>query len=92
VVFHRPARPLALDAFARRLRGHGRLELALPTRGLVRGSWLFLNGEAHRASRATLRIFTQLVGARRLALPLRVGEPALALLHGWYAAGYANLR
>jgi 50S ribosomal protein L16 3-hydroxylase len=87
-VFPVPSRPLAEDAFARRLRGHGRLALALPTRGLVSGNHLFLNGEAHAARPAALRLFKQIVTERALALPLSVDGRTLALLHGWYAAGY----
>jgi 50S ribosomal protein L16 3-hydroxylase len=88
VVFERPARPLGEDAFARRLRGRGRLVLALPTRGLVRRGRIFLNGEAHAASRETARLFAQLVTDRALRLPITVDEKALALFYAWYVAGY----
>jgi 50S ribosomal protein L16 3-hydroxylase len=87
-IFPVPSRPLAEDAFARRLRGHGRLALALPTRGLVRRNRLFLNGEAHPASPTTLRLFKQLVTERTLPLPLSVDGRTLSLLHRWYTAGY----
>jgi 50S ribosomal protein L16 3-hydroxylase len=90
-VFTPPRRPLDADAFARRLRGRGRLTLALPTRGLVRGDRLFLNGEAHRASRATRRLFEELVTTRSLALPRTLDPRTLALFHAWYAAGYLRL-
>ena len=91
VVFAPPRRPPAGDDFARRLRGRGRLTLALPSRGLVRRGRLFFNGEAHRASRATLRHFEELVGARSLALPLSLDARTLALFAAWYAAGYLGL-
>ena len=92
VRFAPPTRPLAPEPFARRLRGRGRLTLALPTRGLVRRGRLYLNGEAHRAGRSTLALFQSLVSARSLPLPLATDEPTLALLHAWYAAGYLAVR
>lgn len=88
VRFAPPARPLPPEAFARRLRGQGHLALSLPTRGLVRGDRVFLNGEAHRVRRATLKLFQELVLARALPLPLILGQEALALLYDWYLAGY----
>jgi 50S ribosomal protein L16 3-hydroxylase len=87
-VFRAPSRPLDEEAFARRLRARGRLALALPTRGLVRRNRLFLNGEAHATSPATLRLFKQIVTERALTLPLSVDDRTLALLHRWYTAGY----
>jgi len=88
VKFSPPRRPVAVEAFARRLRGRGRLTLALPSRGLVRRGRLFFNGEVHQANRATLGLFEKLVSLRALALPLSVDGQALALLHAWYVAGY----
>jgi len=93
-IFTPPARALGQDRFARHLRGgRGRLALALPSRGLVRGGRLFFNGEAHAPARAALPIFKELLRARSLALPLgaSVGDRALALLHQWYAVGYLVL-
>ncbi|MGZ3405663.1 MAG: JmjC domain-containing protein [Polyangia bacterium] len=91
LVFAPPRRPLAADEFARRLRARGRLTLALPSRGLVRGELVFFNGEAHRASRATRRLFEELVTTRSLALPRALDARTLALLHAWYAAGYLTV-
>ncbi|HWE27427.1 MAG TPA: cupin domain-containing protein [Polyangia bacterium] len=91
VVFAPPRRPLLPDAFARRLRGRGRLTLALASRGLTRGGQLFFNGETHPATRATQRRFEELVGTRSLALPLTLDRRALELFHAWYAAGYLRL-
>jgi len=91
VVFAPPVRPLAPAAFARRLGGRGRIVLALPSRGLVRGRRLFFNGEAHDASRATLRLFAELVAERTLALPRAVDDRMLALLHAGYGAGYLDV-
>lgn len=89
--FAAPARPLDEAAFARKLRGRGRLELALASRGLTRGNRLFLNGEAHAAKPAMLQLFKQLVLDRCLPLPIKVDAQTLALLHDWYAAGYLRL-
>lgn len=91
VRFAAPRRPLSHEAFARRLRAPGKLTLALPTRGLLRRGVMFLNGDAHSARPATLRLFQALVLARQLSLPARVDESTAALLHGWYAAGYLRL-
>jgi len=57
----------------------------------VRADRLFLNGEAHRATRSTRRWFTELVRERALALPLKLDRAALELLHGWYLAGYLRI-
>ena len=91
-VFPAPRRPLAEAAFVRRLRGRGQLALALPSRGLVRPGQLFFNGEAHRADRATLRLFAQLVRGRSLSLPLAPPPPlARRLLYAWWRAGFLTL-
>lgn len=90
-IFSPPRRPRSPEELARRLRGRGRLELALPSRGLVRGQTLFLNGESHRVGRATLRFFETLVRARSLPLPLSLDARTLALVHDWYCAGYLLL-
>lgn len=90
VVFTPPRRPWSVEEFARRASARGRLELALPSRGLVRGRRLFLNGEVYRASTATRRLFEELVRTRALALPRAFDDRTLALLHGWYAAGYVR--
>jgi 50S ribosomal protein L16 3-hydroxylase len=89
--FEPPRRPLSGPAFARRLRGggRGRLVAALPTRGLVHGKRLFLNGVAHTVDRATQSLFEKLVDDRALALPLAaVSGRAAALLHEAYVAGH----
>jgi 50S ribosomal protein L16 3-hydroxylase len=101
-VFARPARPVTEAEFARAVGhrrglglglGRGRLGLALPSRGLLHGRRIFLNGEAYAASPPTLRLFKQLV--RQRALPLPLSDPPsdriLELLHSWYAAGYLRL-
>jgi 50S ribosomal protein L16 3-hydroxylase len=87
-VFTPPRRASSQADLARRLRGRGRITLALPSRGLVRKNQLFLNGEAHSVSRATLRIFERLVRERSLALPLSLDDRALELICDWYHSGY----
>jgi 50S ribosomal protein L16 3-hydroxylase len=89
--FSPPARPLDQDRLASRLRGKGQLELALPTRGLVRGRRIFLNGEGHDVSAAFARTFHELVDRRALPLPLRLDRAALALVHAWVEAGWLRL-
>jgi 50S ribosomal protein L16 3-hydroxylase len=94
--FTRPRRALSEEGFARQVsesRAKGTLRLALPSRGLARRGRIYLNGEAHAPARAALPIFKQLLRARAIALPLGsdVGARALALLHGWYAAGWLSL-
>jgi 50S ribosomal protein L16 3-hydroxylase len=86
-----PRRPLGADELARRLRGRGRLALALPRRGLVRRGRLYLNGASYRADRDTLRLFTELVSERALALPLRLSRRGLELVHGWYKDGAVHV-
>lgn len=86
-VFTPPRRPLSPSDFARR---RGRITLALPSRGLVRGNQLFLNGEAHTASRATLGIFERLV--RERSLPIPSDARASELFYSWYRSGYLVVR
>jgi 50S ribosomal protein L16 3-hydroxylase len=79
---------LSPEAFARSLRRRGRLSLALPSRGLIRRNRLFLNGEAHAVTRATLALFKELVATRSLTLPLKLDARTIALFHHWHTAGY----
>ncbi len=93
-VFRRPARPMSEEQLARGLRARrGRIALALPSRGLVRGGRIFFNGEAHAGSRGTLRIFKELVRERAIGLPLAGAgdDRTVALLHEWYVAGYLHV-
>jgi 50S ribosomal protein L16 3-hydroxylase len=79
--FSPPKRPL--DGKKR-----GRLTLALPSRGLVRGQKIFLNGESYPASRAFLRVFEELVATRSIAWPPTIDSP---LYSEWHAAGWCLL-
>ena len=68
--------------------------LALPTRGLVRGGRLFLNGEAYLPRRAAWPSLRALLAERALPLPLPrslTDDATIELLHGWYVAGYLRL-
>ena len=91
VLFHPPRRPLAKRAFSLRLKGPGRLRLALPTRGLYRDQRVFLNGEMHGGAASTLRVMKALIGDRELALPLAPSRQLSALLHALYRAGYIEI-
>ncbi len=92
-VFRRPVRPMSEEQLARALRARrGRIALALPSRGLVRGARIFFNGEAHAARGPWLRAFKELVRERAVALPLpAMGGRTLELLHAWYVAGYVHI-
>ena len=91
VQFAPPSRPQSPAAFARRLRSRGRLTLALPSRGLLRGDRIFLNGEMHAAGAGLRRLFAALVAERSLPLPIVAADDALALLYDWYRAGYLTI-
>lgn len=91
--FAPPVRTLSRSAFARRIRGHGRLVLALVSRGLLRGDRLFLNGEAHRVGPDGRKLLVQLLHDRSLPLPLQVShdEPVFDLLYDFQKAGYLHV-
>ena len=89
--FQAPRRPLSPDAFAARLRRPGQVALSLPSRGLVHGGRIYLNGEAHAASPSLMRLFRELAFARHVALPLRIDARSCALLYEWYGAGYLHI-
>ena len=91
VVFESPARGLTAAAFARRTKMRG-LRLALPTRMLVAGKDVYINGERHEAPRASLKLFAGLADDRELEPPVTGDTNALALLYGWYLAGYIEIR
>ena len=86
-----PSRPLSPEAFARRLRAPGRLALALPSRGLVRGARIYLDGESYAAGPATRAWFTRLLGERALPLPLRLDARDLERVSRWYSEGRLRL-
>jgi 50S ribosomal protein L16 3-hydroxylase len=79
------------DALARRLRGRGRLRLALATRALVRGERIFVNGRAYALGPAARRALQPLLRERALALPARLDAEARELLRGWVEHGWVEL-
>ncbi len=93
VQFARPQPPISRSTFAQRLRGDGSLGLALPTRGLLdaRGRHVFLNGEMHSVAAKTARLFTELLSARSMSLPLSVSAADLPLFYDLYYAGFITL-
>ncbi len=91
VLFALPARALSIEAFGRRLAEKGHFRLALASRGLVRGTLLFLNGEAHTADRAAIKRFIALVNERRLPLPQALSADEQARYYAWYQAGYLQV-
>jgi len=88
MLFRRPARPAGLEAFARRAAG-ARVSLALPTRGLLRGGRVYVNGDAWQPARGARPFFRELLGQRAAAAPRDQGT--LAVLHAWYAAGWLQV-
>jgi 50S ribosomal protein L16 3-hydroxylase len=91
VGFAPPSRPLSVDALGSRLRGRGRLVMALPSRGLVRGHRVFLNGEVHRVGATMLRVARQIFADRSIPLPLSLSHDALQVVHGWYVEGHVMI-
>jgi 50S ribosomal protein L16 3-hydroxylase len=90
VVFDPPRRPLAAAAFASRARACG-IRLALPSRMLVSGRAIYLNGEALRPPAAARPALGALADTRELIAGAI--DPSLAeLLYPWYRAGYIALK
>lgn len=89
-VFQARARPLDITAFARRAWG-GSVRLALPTRALVRGRVLFMNGIAHPVAARDAARVRRLVAARELPLPASLHDALAELLCGFVNAGWATL-
>jgi 50S ribosomal protein L16 3-hydroxylase len=85
------ARTVTADDLARRLGRPGRLTLALPTRGLVQGRQVFVNGVAHPVTRAGLATVRRLLDERALPLPLALDAATRALLLEWVRAGVLML-
>ncbi|HSQ03274.1 MAG TPA: cupin domain-containing protein, partial [Burkholderiales bacterium] len=87
IVFERPARPLRAAAFVRAAQHRG-IALALPTLMLFHRHWIFINGESLEASREVAVLLSRLADERELRLPATVDRATIALLYGWYRAGY----
>lgn len=86
VTFARPARPIAVGAFARSIARRG-VRLAPATIMLYRGRTLYVNGEAFTAD-AAAGVLRRLADRRSLAPAPRIPRAAAALLHAWYLSGY----
>jgi 50S ribosomal protein L16 3-hydroxylase len=87
IVFDRPARPLGLLAFQRRVEARG-VRLALASLMLSRGDTVYLNGEATTPPKRFLPLFVALADARALPKGTRLEGAALEALHGYYLSGY----
>ncbi len=90
VLFARPSRPLAENAFLARAARRG-TRLALPSRMLFRGHTLFINGEAHTPGATAARRLARLADRRSLPPLPRLDREAAQLLYQWYRAGYVHL-
>jgi 50S ribosomal protein L16 3-hydroxylase len=92
VRFSPPARPMSAELFLKKLRGRaGALRLALPTRALVRGASIFVNGERRIIARADLASVRALLAERALPLPVRLEAQTALVLWELYAAGWLEL-
>lgn len=91
VAFEPPARPLSTPAFARRFSGRGRLQLALPSRGLLGKHNVFINGAMLPVDAKTREVFQALLTERHAPLPLRLSERSLAMFYRLYRAGHVTL-
>lgn len=90
VVFNPPRRAMTLEAFTARVQRAG-IRLALPTRMLSSGTWIFVNGEAHTIERSALSRLTKLANQRQLVPPMSLGEAASRRLYAGYCAGYFEI-
>jgi 50S ribosomal protein L16 3-hydroxylase len=88
VMFTPPARPMTRDAFAKKLRSQGRLALALPSRGLVRGRRAFLNADARDVVSAEI---VALLRDRSISTPVRLKEDAIGFLYDAYCSGWIEV-
>ncbi len=86
VTFRRP-RALAPARFARLLAGHG-IRLALASRALVSGPYIFINGEAAVYAQSDRLNFLALADTRKLPPGARMARAMRDLLYEWYRAGY----
>jgi 50S ribosomal protein L16 3-hydroxylase len=90
VTFVRPTKPLRKDSFLREAKVAG-LALALPSRMLVHGASVFINGESHAVEATARRVFAAFADHRELRADGRIDGAAAQLLYDWYRAGYIEL-
>ena len=90
VEFAEPRKQLTDVDVGNRLRNHGLLRLALPSRGLVRGTTVFLNGDVSEVPvQNDLEIVRTLLRTRQLQLPQQKATEGLCgLIAGWHNEGY----
>jgi 50S ribosomal protein L16 3-hydroxylase len=90
VVFARASKRESPTRFLARIEKRG-LRLALATRMLVGDEDVFINGEAHRATRSGWKLLGTLADTHRLAPPVRADVATRRLLYEWYGAGYIEV-
>lgn len=90
VVFDPPSRRGTFGAFLQRARSRG-VRLALPTRMLIAGASVFMNGESLHAPARTMKLFSTLADAREIRAPIDLAESAGRVLYEWYCAGYIEV-
>jgi 50S ribosomal protein L16 3-hydroxylase len=81
-----PRNPVDEATFAKRAKGRGMLTLARPSRMLLRGRRVFLNGEEATVDEDAMIAMRELANTRRVALPLP--SSLLPTLYHWYCAGF----
>lgn len=86
IVFERPRR-VAPEKFRDRLQRQG-IALDLRSQMLFYGDYVFINGESVQCAGDALQCLTALADHRAIPAGLGLPEPALALLHQWFEAGY----
>jgi len=90
ISFDAPARPLGIEAFARKINERG-VSLALASLMLSRGDLFFLNGEEVCPAAAERKVLQKLADERRLPPGTRLNETLRTRLRGWYACGWVTL-
>jgi 50S ribosomal protein L16 3-hydroxylase len=90
VVFSRPRSPHSPVRFAELCSTRG-LRLDLRTRMLFRGRDFFVNGEGLDPPGPLRARLARLADERALPPRMRLPQPLLRLLHGWYLAGWLRI-
>ncbi len=91
VEFKPPRKELNAVDVANRIRNHGALRLALPSRGLVRGAQVFMNGEVSELEGESLKAASTLLRTRQLALPFRApSEAFVEAVVAWHNFGFVT--
>jgi 50S ribosomal protein L16 3-hydroxylase len=85
-----PTPKLSRGELLQRLTRPEAIALALPSRGLVRGQRVFLNGEAAVVDEAGLQFWSRLVRERRVPGPVSLGGAGLELLIEAFSRGFVR--